>query len=259
MAGIDHMIVQPRDRQFLKELSLLRVVDREQAKIVAGFGSTTRANARLLKLTHAGLVRRFFLGSGGGRKALYSLSERGSLVADAPARGPRRSQGAMLVADGFVEHQLAVNSIYCSVKFGKIAVPNVTFHRWLAFHETISSDLRLIPDGYVELLGPTGIAAAFLEVDLGTESLAVWREKTRQYLQLALSETFQRIFGQDRFRVLVLVNSVRRLESIRKGVSAVTEKIFRFATLDNARTEFFGPIWTKPLSNQPESLFEQLP
>jgi hypothetical protein len=259
MDGTNRMIVQPRDRQFLKELSLLRVVDREQAKIVAGFLSTTRANTRLLQLTRAGLVRRFFLGSGGGRKALYALSEKGSLVADAPARGPRRSQGAMLVADAFVEHQLTVNSIYCAVKFGKISVPGVTFHRWLAFHETIAPELRLIPDGYVEFLSIAGVTAAFLEIDLGNESLAVWREKTRQYIQLALTGTFHRVLGQDRFRVLVIVNSERRLESIRKAVAVVTEKIFRFATLDNARKEFFGPIWTKPLSNQPESLFEQLP
>jgi Replication-relaxation len=253
------MIVQPRDRQFLKELSLLRVVDREQAKIVAGFGSTTRANSRLLKLTRAGLVRRFFLGSGGGRKALYALSEKGSLLADAPMHGPRRPQGAMLIADGFVEHQLAVNSIYCAAKFGKITAFGATFHRWIAFHETIAPELRLIPDGYAEFHSTTGVTAAFLEIDLGTESLAVWREKTRQYLQLALTGTFHRVFGRDRFRVLVIVNSERRLESIRKAIALVTDKIFRFATLDNARKKFLGSIWTKPLSNQSESLFEQLP
>ena len=165
----------------------MRVVDREQAKIVAGFGSTTRANARLLKLTRAGLLRRFFLGSGGGRKALYALSEKGALYGGVPLRGPRRPQGAMLVADAFVEHQLAVNSIYCTVKFGKVPVPGVTFHRWLAFYETVAQELRLIPDGYVEFLGPVGTTAAFLEVDRGNESLGIWREKTRQYLQLALS------------------------------------------------------------------------
>ena len=77
MAGTNHLIVQPRDREFLPELSTLRVVDHEQARFVAGFGSTSRANKRLLKLTRAGLLRRFFLGSGGGRKALYALSEKG--------------------------------------------------------------------------------------------------------------------------------------------------------------------------------------
>ena len=58
-------MVQPRDRKLFEELAVMRVIDREQAKIVAGFGSTTRANARLLALTRAGLLRRFFLGRRG--------------------------------------------------------------------------------------------------------------------------------------------------------------------------------------------------
>ena len=97
----------------------MRIADNEQIKIVAGFGSTTRVNTRLLKLVRAGLLRRFFLGSGGGRKAIYAVSEKGAQLVDVPLRGPRRPQGAMLVADAFVEHQLALNSIYCGLKFGK--------------------------------------------------------------------------------------------------------------------------------------------
>jgi hypothetical protein len=65
------LVLQPRDRRLLEELATMRVVDREQAKIVAGFGSTTRANTRLLALSRAGLLRRCFLGTtAGGSKAL---------------------------------------------------------------------------------------------------------------------------------------------------------------------------------------------
>jgi hypothetical protein len=65
------LIVQPRDLELLRELSVMRVADREQVKIAAGFGSTTRVNTRLLALTRAGLLRRFFLGSGGdGRRSM---------------------------------------------------------------------------------------------------------------------------------------------------------------------------------------------
>jgi hypothetical protein len=259
MAGTERMILQPRDREFLRELSVLRVADREQIRLVAGFGSITRVNSRLLKLTRAGFLRRFFLGTGGGRKAIYAVSEKGAQLVDVPLRGPRRPQGAMLVADAFVEHQLALNSIYCAVRLGRIPLEGVTFHRWMAFYETVAPELRLIPDGYVEFAGPTGTTTAFVEVDLGTEGLQIWREKTRKYLQLALSGAFPRTFGQDRFRVLVIAHSDRRLQSIRKTVAATTEKIFRFATLEEARNWFFAPVWLRPVGNQPESLFEQLP
>ena len=47
MTGNRPMIVQTRDLHLLRELSVMRVIDREQAKVVAGFTSTTRANTRL--------------------------------------------------------------------------------------------------------------------------------------------------------------------------------------------------------------------
>jgi hypothetical protein len=255
----DRMIVQPRDREFLKELAVLRIVDHEQAKLVAGFCSTSRANKRLLKLVRAGLLRRFFLGSGGGRKALYALSDRGASLVEVTARGPRRAQDAMFVADPFVEHQLAINSIYCAVKFSKIPPQGIAFHRWSAFYESILPELRLVPDGYLEFQTSSGFTPSFLEVDLGTETIAVWKDKTRKYVELALSGAYRRIFGQERFRVLVVTPSARRLDSIRKTVAGVTQKIFRFATLEDARDRFFGPVWLRAEGNQPESLFEQQP
>src|SRR5580692_12724661 len=145
MAGIKKqgLIVQPRDLALLGELSIMRVVDRDQAKIVAGFGSITRVNTRLLALTRAGLVRRFFLGWGGGRKALYALSAKGAQLAGVPCRGPRRRNDELLVADHFVQHQLSINEVYCTLKFGPVPAPQVKFVQWLAFHEPLASGLSL--------------------------------------------------------------------------------------------------------------------
>src|SRR5713226_2937232 len=68
-------VVQERDKHLLRELSLMRVIDREQARIVAGFRSMMVTNRRLLLLTRAGLLKRFFIGTvAGGKKGLYSLS-----------------------------------------------------------------------------------------------------------------------------------------------------------------------------------------
>ena len=56
MTGNKGIVLQARDHRLLAELGVLRILDRETAKIVAGFQSTTRANARLLSLTRAGLL-----------------------------------------------------------------------------------------------------------------------------------------------------------------------------------------------------------
>ena len=252
------LIIQPRDLELLRELGVMRVAEREQVKIAAGFHSTTRVNTRLLALTRAGFLRRFFLGSGGGRKALYALSVKGAQLAQVPYRGPRRRQNEMLVADFFVQHQLTINAVYCGLKFGTIPVPRVRFVNWLAFHEPLVAGLSLIPDGYVEFATPTGLDASFIEVDLGHEGLAVWKEKTRHYVQLALSGKYERQFKQSRFRVLVLADSERRLHSIRAAVAGVTQKIFWFATLDGVHGEkFFGPVWLRPVGESHQPFFNE--
>ena len=261
MSGNDRhgMVIQERDRRLFRELGVMRVVDREQAKIVAGFGSTTRANARLLALTRAGLLRRFFLGtSGGGKKALYALSAKSAQLVGVPERGPRRRKDESLATDVFVQHQLIVNEIYCAMKHTAIPVDGVSFGRWLAFHQPLTPALRLIPDGYVELVTRGGTAAMFLEVDLGNESLTVWKEKVRSYLQFALSGHCERLFGSGRFRVLVLVNSLRTLLSIRQAVVASTDKIFWFATLESIQRDgFFASLWLRPRGEERLPLIQE--
>lgn len=254
------LVLQARDFTVLHELATMRVADREQLKITAGFHSTTRVNTRLLALTGAGLLRRFFLGSGGGRKALYSLAPKGAQIIQAPCRGPRRPQNATLVADFFIEHQLRVNDLYCALKFGVIPIPGVRFVNWIAFHEPLTPAIRLIPDGYVELSTPEGIDGAFLEVDLGHEGLTIWREKARSYLQLAITGEYERLFRHPHFRVLVVLNSERRLQSVRAAVAQVTQKLFWFATLEGVRGEkLFAPVWLRPTGETYQPLFKDTP
>jgi hypothetical protein len=254
------IVVQERDRHLLRELSVMRVADREQAKTVAGFGSTTRVNARLLALTRAGLLRRFFVGTGGTKaKAIYAHTAKGAALAGVPYRGPRRRPDEQVTADLFVEHQLATNDVYCGVKFPKPPVRFAQFRRWHTFYEPIAPGLRLIPDGYFELETASGTLAAFLEVDLGNEPLGVWREKVKKYLQLAVSGEFKRRFGQNQFRVLVVALSERRMKSIRQTVAAITPKIFWFATREAIqRKTLFAPIWYRPTTDNPEPLIEEL-
>jgi hypothetical protein len=247
-------VAQPRDRRLFEALAVMRIADREQAKIVAGFGSTTRVNARLLALTRVGLLRRFFLGTGGGgQKALYALSEKAARMVEAPRRGPRRKQGEAIVADYFIEHQLRVNEMYCALKYGTIPVADVAFRRWHAFHESVAETVRLIPDGLVEFDTPSGTLAAFLEVDLGQEGHTVWKEKVRNYLRFALSGEFELRFKVSRFRVLILANSERRMHLLRKTVAAMTPKVFWFASLAAIRNQgFFASVWFRPTGDLPK-------
>ncbi|MGA3197375.1 MAG: replication-relaxation family protein [Terriglobales bacterium] len=250
-------MIQIRDRELLAQLHLMRFADRNQIMAAAGFNSLTRINTRLLALHRAGLLRRFFVGLGPGKKAIYSLSPKGAQLIGLQARGPRRRQNSFLV-DFSVLHQLAVNDVYCNLRFKPIAVPGVRCTHWIAFTEPIAKEQSLIPDGYAEFSTPRGIDGAFLEIDLGTEELKVWKEKARNYVHLAASGEFARQFSPMRFRVLVLADSARRLEYIRSAVAEVTEKIFWFATLEETHGDkFYSRVWLRPKGSDKQPLFEQ--
>jgi hypothetical protein len=258
MTGRKHggFVLQDRDRHLLSELDIMRILDREMAKVVGGFRSTRRANCRLLQLTQAGLLRRFFVGSvAHGRKAVYTLSPKGTDLVNAKLGGIVRPQGRLIVGDRFVEHQNGINQIYLAVKYRSTVQAGIRLLRWIVFRSAISETIRLSPDGYFELGTGEAVASMFVEVDLGTEALSVWKQKTTSYLQLAVSGEFQRRFRQPQFRVLVVAASERRLANIRATIFESTDKIFRFTTFDNIhRDGFWSPIWLRPSGGQLQSL-----
>jgi hypothetical protein len=249
-------MVQPRDRELLWQLYLMRMATRDQLMRAAGFGSVTRINTRLLALHRAALLRRFFIGFGAARMAVYALSPKSAQLIEVPCRGPRRKQDTLLAADFSTLHQLAINDVYCDLRFPRVPRSHVQLVNWMTFTEPILDNLPLIPDGYAEFKTPQGIDTSFLEVDLGTEELKVWKEKAKHYVQLAASGEFARKFKHPRFRVLVLADSARRLMFIREAVGEVTQKIFWFAVLDEARGEaIFAPFWLRPNDPNPQPLF----
>jgi len=256
MTGTDAgIIIQPRDRRLLQELGIMRIIDREQAKLVAGFGSTTRANTRLHTLTEAGLLNRYFVGTiGAGRKAIYTLTAKGATAVNSPYEGLRRRRDRTLVGDLFVEHQTAINSIFILLKY-KSADPNIQLRRWESFHEPPAASIPLVPDAYFELAHDSGVSAGFLEVDLGTEALKVWQQKAQGYLRLAITGEFEKRFSQPRFRVLVVTSSERRMNNIRSLIARLTDKIFWFATFEAInRDGFWSPVWLRPRGDQRQSL-----
>ena len=107
------------------------------------------------------------------------------------------------------------------------------FGKWLSFYDPVESGIRLIPDGYVEILTAKEPLAAFLEVDLGYESLSVWKTKVDNYLRYAVTGNFEKRFDLPQFRVLVVTNTDRRMHSLRAATLSLTEKIFWFSTLES--------------------------
>ena len=256
MTGNRHtVILQQRDYHLLSEIAVMRILDREQAKIVAPFNSTTRANARLLALLRAGLLNRLFLGtSRGGAKALYTLSAYGARVCHVK-QGISRKNGLIFSSDSFFQHQSRLNALYVELKYRPLPIPGWKLRQYRTFHQPVASTVPLVPDGYFEIECPGQIICMFLEVDLETEGIKVWQRKTDLYLQLAVSGEFTQIFQQPRFRVLVVAKSERRCHAIAKAVSLKTDKLFFFSTFEFInRDGFWSPVWLRPAGNQMTAL-----
>lgn len=247
------ILLTSRDLSLLKTLVEAKLLDREQVQKLLNFGSITRVNERLFRLHAAGLLHRYFLGTlAGGRKAIYGISQRGSnTIGGGRVWKLQRSEDELLVGEAFVEHQLAVNWCWISVKCG----PNPNLVRFVRFNEPIAPAIALTPDGYAELKTASGIQAAFLEVDLGNETSRVWDRKVELYLKLATSGEFERMFQQQRFKIAVVCTSERRIENLRRTVRKHTSKLFYFSHLETIKRDGIAvPHWLRPEGDTRESI-----
>jgi hypothetical protein len=239
MAGTNdyNLILQPRDRRLLAELEMLRVIDREQAQVIAPFRSITRANTRLLALTRAKLIDRAFVPTmTGTRKAVYYLRSR---------TPPSPSVFA---------HQLGINDISVALKYR--APEGMRLLDWRNFDQRLAEQIRLIPDGLAVLETPERTAALFVEVDRGTEPAKTWQGKLAWYLELARSGEFTRLFGFDQFRVLITTSGWTRCRNLGRLIGQQTDKIFWLTTINAARRRgVWADIWLRPNGLSRQTLF----
>lgn len=241
MAGKTILLTE-RDRQIMVEVSRLGAITREQAQRLRLFHSATRAKARLKQLVDAGYlsVRRQPITAGGPR-CVY-------LPGPAAESGPSRVKNSSAL---FLSHQLGLVDIRIAFEeAGAVVV-------WRSDRELSTAKLDVVPDAYLEsALGPA-VLSAFLEFDRGTESLGRIEKKARGYIDLAYSGQFTRLFNRQYFRVLMVTDSVGRLEAVSRAVARLTDRIFRFTLLSELQHE--GPlasIWRRPGLRTLESLID---
>jgi hypothetical protein len=247
------MVLTERDRELIKLAESYGVLTRDQIWRVLKFGSLTRVNAILLRLTRFGYLRRRFQPTlTGSRRALYLVGHLGWELLSGPSEGKVRSSWEER-SDLFLEHQLAINDV--RLAFEAESSPEFRLVRFLSESNLRGRNLPIVPDAYLEWTHGKATTAAFLEADLGTESRKVWAEKLRGYFSLTLGDRFSREFGQPSFQVMVVTTSEKRLSNIRQLVAKHTDKVFLLTT----RQAFVrhGPraaIWQRPKGVELQSL-----
>src|SRR5581483_3376047 len=123
------IVLQERDLRLLEALQSMRVINREQAKVVAGFHSTRRANDRLLMLTRAGFLKRAFVGS---REAVYWLPGKALDQKGRQGATPSHEPAAL-----FLKHQLEINRVHLLVEYSGISIRGWWFAGWRSFQKPL--------------------------------------------------------------------------------------------------------------------------
>jgi hypothetical protein len=236
------IILQDRDRRLLASLSRIRAATATQLAAIGAFTSRTRINARLRQLCSAGYLCRDFIGTiSGGRTAVYMLAGKRIKARSGPAG-----------FEAAVQHQLAISDVYVAVE------QEAALGRLVAsWHEPrdLLTPSRLIPDAEVVISADGTDHLCFLEIDLGTEGIAIWRHKIARYLSLAHSSSLEGQIGSDRFRVLVVASSESQARRIQAAASPSTEKVFWISTIQSiASAGFGGPIWLRPQGQERHAL-----
>ncbi len=250
------MVLTERDRQVVTAVTDFQVLQREQLVRLGLFGSKTRANVRLLRLTKTGyLSRRYLPAVAGTNRALYYPGPLAGDLLGRPLETARKERArTKLLSDLFLEHQLRLTDVRLSFLAQQ---PLCQIDRWLSDVVLRQMNLPLIPDAYIEYRLTDKSFAAFIEFDRGTETLTRWDGKARGYLSLAASGRYQTAFNRKFFRVLVLAHSTKRLAHLRSSILRHTDRIFWFTTLAQlVEAGPFGHIWFRPRGDEFHSLTE---
>lgn len=256
MLGNDTTVVQARDRTLFEDLAVMEIADSEQVRFAARFGSVSRANARLLKLTRGGYLEKRFAGTiAGGRRAFYSLAPAGAVAAHVPFRRTRFLRRGPVERTLFLNHQLCLNWVYLAAKYGELPNSGIRLLRWVKPTKQLAETLRVMPDGIAEFEVQSGRLSVFVEVDLGSEPLRIWREKIKRYVSLATSGDFKTVVSTNQFRVLVVAASERRAGSIAAFIATITNRMFWISTVESVKRHgLWAPIWLRPGSSQTVAL-----
>jgi len=256
-----------RDCALLKAINDCRALLTRQITTMF-FSSQSRCYKRLEKLFHYGFVDRHFLPQVAHAPAaspiVYTITKLGASVL-ATTYGYTSDQfhfpTASILAWETLTHILAINDVYgaiyrASVDSGVSLVDwrdELSFRAnpdyvWVVNSRGTSSKKPVLPDGYFHLKLPQGNARFFLEVDRGTEGMQQFKSQIQVYQEYILSGGYEAQFHSKSLRILVVVPTKTRLETVRRAIAEVGGgERYWITTFDQLEPTMVltAPIWQK--------------
>ena len=222
--------LRERDFDILREVSLHRVLRRDDLINLGFFKSISRCNHRMSQLVRAGLLRRVYGINGLERhESIYGLGrsagpllERFTGIGQASPRGQSTCESPLAL-----EHSLRILDYRHKVIKG-CTENGLQLREWLAepecYHEFEYSpgpsmpwkSVSIKPDACFKLAKASQSARFFLEIDLGHVSLPRFGEKLRRYAVYLQSGAYVEAYGDCNFGVVTVTTGARRLHHLQR-------------------------------------------
>ena len=283
--ALPRLLLQERDLAILSDLARYRLLNTSQIEtlrasdenIVLRFSSRLTLTRRLKLMFHHGYVQRIARPlAQGSLEPIYVLDSLGVKALQRQRDEEIKAKTSLPKAVA-LEHLLSVNQFRLSLEVAckstiygsdesrvelagwqsgdavKFAVP-------LAIKGERTQTVRLIPDGFFALRSRGQRLFYFVEADRGTESLPVLLAKCRAYYAYWQSGGFGQDFSlspQVGFRVLFVLHSSRRLETMRKTAAALLsgQRMFWMTTEDEISPHrVLEPVFRETGSEQKRAL-----
>ncbi|WP_190276677.1 replication-relaxation family protein [Catenulispora acidiphila] len=205
-----------------------------------------KTRAIMRRLTELGVVARAERGVGGIRSGsegyVFGLSGLGHAVLDRDQPGARRHRSAIESKSTFTAHILACSELMCQLvehsRAGGCTIEELRAEPgcWRWFSSQSGGRRPLKPDAYVRLTVDDFDLAAFIEIDLATESLPTIASKCAVYLDYWRSGAEQRVAGFFP-RVWWLVPHPDRAGAISRTIQRLApaeQRLFAVALIEDA-------------------------
>ncbi len=263
--GRNLMVLQERDKKIIALCYEYRFLTQEQIRLLSGFGCYARPNTRLRKLfDNSYLSRRFlpvFQGRGRilyfpGPRAIELISEKSGID---PFKIKQKRKQLLEIRNFSLPHYILINEFRLAFFLAAKNNPEISLKSWRTQKEIPLSleDKKFYPDAYFVYGYRNKLYSAFLEIDRSTESNKRFQIKVENYLKYGFDGYYQRQFGFQFFRVLVVCQTEARLRNLKKLIEQKTDRMFWLAIQKDISPEkILTRIWQRPGRDSGFSLLE---
>ncbi len=257
----NNFALQIRDKELFVSLCRYEYLTNDQIKALFNFGCLTRVNNRLRKLYDNNYLSRAYINNpcGQAKIAHFIGPEAVPIVAERlkidPSMIKRKRQRLLKAKESTLIRNLLINKVRLAFELAGRNRPEIKMGEWKKV--VLKGDSAFYPEAYFAYQHNGKRYNYFLEIDHSIRSNKSFKDRLQKYLKYGMEGYFNRQFGFNFFRVIIICSNQDRLKVLYNITSRLTDRMFWFAAIEQITSEnVFDAIWLRPGKQEKYSLLE---